>query len=459
MGLSGRKVKQRIGNDPRNLSWADDAARFGSNYLSRFGWDASKGLGAEGEGRTSHLKVAQKLDMLGIGAAHQKDPNGIAWKQNRDFENLLKRLNAAGGEGGAEVEVKTEVSGFVSSTKEVQVEVKKEEKEKEDEMDVDEKKERKKEKKEKKDKEKKKDKDKEGKRKRSEVDGDEESGSQKKMKTEEASPTPQSSDSTPSEQPKKAFVPRHRAHRARAIAAKSISMKSSTHISEILGIAPESSTTSAAASGSISPAPPDQGKLTVISEDVPELEKITTSTKSVADYFKERLLAKANAKAQSSGSSASTPQPSATKDEEMDEAEEKPRGGLGFARVQWESQESTSVQSDTLRMGLSKFSSLMSSTFLSSTFSSSTSESTSPATEEKKETGEEDEKETEEQRKERKRLKKEEKARKKAEKEKRKAAKAEAATSEAKGGDAEDAGKEREKESKKKKKSKKEKKT
>jgi hypothetical protein len=23
MGLSGRKVKQRIGNDPRNLSWAD----------------------------------------------------------------------------------------------------------------------------------------------------------------------------------------------------------------------------------------------------------------------------------------------------------------------------------------------------------------------------------------------------------------------------------------------------
>lgn len=32
--------------------------------------------------------------MLGIGAQHAKDPNGIAWKQNRDFENLLKRLNA-----------------------------------------------------------------------------------------------------------------------------------------------------------------------------------------------------------------------------------------------------------------------------------------------------------------------------------------------------------------------------
>ena len=35
-----------------------------------------------------------KLDVLGIGAQHTKDPNGIAWKQNRDFENLLKRLNA-----------------------------------------------------------------------------------------------------------------------------------------------------------------------------------------------------------------------------------------------------------------------------------------------------------------------------------------------------------------------------
>lgn len=42
----------------------------------------------------SHLKVSQKLDMLGIGAAHQQDPHGIAWKQNKEFEALLKRLNA-----------------------------------------------------------------------------------------------------------------------------------------------------------------------------------------------------------------------------------------------------------------------------------------------------------------------------------------------------------------------------
>lgn len=45
----------------------------------------------------SHIRVVQvhhKLDTFGIGAQHTKDPNGIAWKQNRDFENLLKRLNA-----------------------------------------------------------------------------------------------------------------------------------------------------------------------------------------------------------------------------------------------------------------------------------------------------------------------------------------------------------------------------
>jgi Pin2-interacting protein X1 len=84
-----------------------DAARFGSNYLSRFGWDSSKGLGAGGDGRTSHIKVSQKLDVMGIGAgAHQNDPNGIAWKQNRDFESLLKRLNEAEESG-------TAVDGFV----------------------------------------------------------------------------------------------------------------------------------------------------------------------------------------------------------------------------------------------------------------------------------------------------------------------------------------------------------
>lgn len=73
-----------------------------------------------GEGRTSHIKVAQKLDMMGIGAAHQKDPNGIAWKQNKDFESLLKRLNEANGMGEGGGEDGSVVDGFVKQKGDVE---------------------------------------------------------------------------------------------------------------------------------------------------------------------------------------------------------------------------------------------------------------------------------------------------------------------------------------------------
>lgn len=54
----------------------------------------------------THLKAQQKLDMMGIGAQHQRDPNGIAWKQNKEFEALLKRLNESAEQGkGADTEV------------------------------------------------------------------------------------------------------------------------------------------------------------------------------------------------------------------------------------------------------------------------------------------------------------------------------------------------------------------
>jgi Pin2-interacting protein X1 len=71
-------------------------------------------MGLQGDGLTSHLKVSQKLDMLGIGAQHAKDPNGLAWKQNRDFERLLARLNGAqGGEDPG-----TAVGGFARAGEE-----------------------------------------------------------------------------------------------------------------------------------------------------------------------------------------------------------------------------------------------------------------------------------------------------------------------------------------------------
>lgn len=303
MGLGGRKIKQRIPDDPRNLSWADDAARFGSNYLSKFGWDASQGLGVDGEGRTSHIKVSHKLDMLGIGAAHQKDPNGIAWKQNKDFENLLKRLN----ENATEI-----VDG-----KEEQDVVKEET----------------------------------PKKKRKQKGDEEKDTKKKRRKTEDSSPSADEvvPDSLPADPAPVRVAPRYRAHRARAIAAKSITSKSAAAISEILGIAPSS--------GLSVTTTQTTGKLTSLTDDA-TIEKLTTSTKSVADYFKEKLLVRA------------TQSESTTPISEQD-AYDLPRSGLGSGRARFEIQEDDS-EMGARRVGLSKFSSLMSSQFLAATSTLST---------------------------------------------------------------------------------------
>lgn len=116
MGLSGRKEKQRISHDPRNLSWADDASKFGSAYLTKLGWDkACNTLG-------SNINVHQKLDMLGIGA-NRKGGKGeeVAWKQGREFDEVLRKLNAAvagagGDEGDIEVESKSKIAGFAAAS-------------------------------------------------------------------------------------------------------------------------------------------------------------------------------------------------------------------------------------------------------------------------------------------------------------------------------------------------------
>ncbi|KDR75259.1 hypothetical protein GALMADRAFT_140787 [Galerina marginata CBS 339.88] len=327
MGLSGRKVKQRIPQDPRNLSWADDAARFGSNYLSKFGWDSSKGLGAGGDGRTSHIKVSHKLDMLGIGAAHQKDPNGIAWKQNKDFENLLKRLNET-------VAVQTPVESEDEKDEYMGEDISVDETEK---------------------------------KKKRKHKGGEDGSERKKKKIKDAEIDQQTAvvqesmevDVAVVAEVKKLAVPRHRAHRARAIAAKNISSKSAAHISEILGVAPTPTSLSTALSAEFQP-----GKLTSLTDtDGLEIEKITTSTKSLAEYFKEKLASK-------SGGSSTPTTPSSNSRAEEDDSYDTPRIGLGASRVRLQVHSETEIVDEaTQRMGLSKFSSLMSSSFLASTSS------------------------------------------------------------------------------------------
>lgn len=85
-----------------NNKFIIDAAKFGHTYLAKHGWTPSTGLGVAGDGRVSHIAVAQKLDQLGIGAGRPDGPDAIAWKQAKEFEGLLERLNAAGAGGGDE---------------------------------------------------------------------------------------------------------------------------------------------------------------------------------------------------------------------------------------------------------------------------------------------------------------------------------------------------------------------
>jgi Pin2-interacting protein X1 len=111
-------------------------------------------------------------------------------------------------------------------------------------------------------------------------------------------------------------------HRARIQAAKRLANKSAAAISEILGIAPTPlSVSSTPPSGSLTP-------ITPTDNDLP-LEKLTTSTKSVADYFKEKLGAKSSSNTPAKNDDDSTSRggigSSASSRDDVDQ----PRIGLG----------------------------------------------------------------------------------------------------------------------------------
>lgn len=63
----GRKDKERMGVDPQNTFWANDTNKFGRKMLERMGWAEGKGLGADGQGTTTHVEVVRKLDNAGAG--------------------------------------------------------------------------------------------------------------------------------------------------------------------------------------------------------------------------------------------------------------------------------------------------------------------------------------------------------------------------------------------------------
>ncbi|KZS97263.1 hypothetical protein SISNIDRAFT_463191 [Sistotremastrum niveocremeum HHB9708] len=282
MGLSGRKIKQRIGHDPRNLTWADDAAKFGQSYLEKFGWQSGTGLGSNAEGMKTHLKVMQKLDLMGIGGNRKGGGVGDEGGQGREYEMLLRRLN----EAEAEKERKKGEDGKGGSGSGSSSEG--------------------------------------GVGEESDTSSSSSSSSGEESESDEE-PKPKTKKRKLEEKVEKVVVktiaPRPMAHRAKFLRSKKLASASTASINEILGISSASASASASASTAPTPLPPASpspspfpsvsagagigagigagkglGYLTPVSDDVDD-RKLSTSVKSVADYFKEKMEAKKKAAA------------------------------------------------------------------------------------------------------------------------------------------------------------------
>ncbi|PKU37658.1 pin2 terf1-interacting telomerase inhibitor hypothetical protein [Limosa lapponica baueri] len=94
--LAARR-RQKWSVDPRNSAWSKDESKFGQKMLEKMGWSKGKGLGAQEQGNTEHIKVQVKNNTLGLGAAINSEDNWIAHQD--DFNQLLAELNDCHGQG------------------------------------------------------------------------------------------------------------------------------------------------------------------------------------------------------------------------------------------------------------------------------------------------------------------------------------------------------------------------
>jgi Pin2-interacting protein X1 len=273
--------------------------------------------------------------MLGIGMQHQKDSNGIAWRQQRDFENLLRRLNdgtdAPGPFCKAYAEESESLKGgeetCVGETQKVREDEGADEEEGKDVIKRKEKKKRKRGSAEEPEE------DSHGKKRRKKRKKSEskEDGHGHAVSNTESEPPPSCPPGAAAQGPgsapmnvatapttvvirapyvSHAYSPvsqtearlihptplcRPRTHRARMIAAKRMASSNSNALAEILGI-PSSSASSLSSpypSTAVTPTPtPIPGPGPAAPEAQEPLQQITTSSQSVGDYFKAKLSAK-----------------------------------------------------------------------------------------------------------------------------------------------------------------------
>ncbi|KAM6366759.1 LOW QUALITY PROTEIN: PIN2/TERF1-interacting telomerase inhibitor 1 [Alca torda] len=98
--LAEPRRKRKWSVDPRNSAWSKDESKFGQKMLEKMGWSKGKGLGAQEQGNTEHIKVRVKNNTLGLGATINYKDNWIAHQD--DFNQLLAELNDCHGQGETE---------------------------------------------------------------------------------------------------------------------------------------------------------------------------------------------------------------------------------------------------------------------------------------------------------------------------------------------------------------------
>ncbi|XP_029452012.1 PIN2/TERF1-interacting telomerase inhibitor 1 isoform X2 [Rhinatrema bivittatum] len=94
--LAEPRRKQKWSLDPRNSAWSKDESKFGQKMLEKMGWSKGKGLGAQEQGSTEHIKVQVKNNNLGLGATNNHEDNWIAHQD--DFNQILAELNDCHGQ-------------------------------------------------------------------------------------------------------------------------------------------------------------------------------------------------------------------------------------------------------------------------------------------------------------------------------------------------------------------------
>ncbi|XP_048186440.1 PIN2/TERF1-interacting telomerase inhibitor 1 [Perognathus longimembris pacificus] len=108
--LAERRRKQKWAVDPRNTAWSNDDSKFGQRMLEKMGWSKGKGLGAQEQGATDHIKVQVKNNHLGLGATNNNEDNWIAHQD--DFNQLLAELSTHHGQETADSSEHKEKKSF-----------------------------------------------------------------------------------------------------------------------------------------------------------------------------------------------------------------------------------------------------------------------------------------------------------------------------------------------------------